>query len=175
MWEDLEARVATASDLDGLTDTACAALRERRTWLAGDCAAIAVWVPPDVEPLASKASLLAATFGERAASVERLFAQYEAARPSDRPHHYLTLLATHPDHRGSGLGMRLLRHTLACVDRERMPACLAVNDAEQEARYARVGFATIDSFLAGGEHRVATMWREPCGRPGAAARTVLSP
>jgi ribosomal protein S18 acetylase RimI-like enzyme len=30
-----------------------------------------------------------------------------AFHPREPPHYYLTLLGTHPDHRGKGIGMRL--------------------------------------------------------------------
>jgi GNAT superfamily N-acetyltransferase len=53
---------------------------------------------PLVEPL------LRDLVGARASAVMELLERFEKSHPRDRPHHYLSLLGTHPDSRGQGLG-----------------------------------------------------------------------
>ncbi len=38
--------------------------------------------------------------------------------PRSEPRYYLTLLGTHPDHRGRGIGMGLLARNLELIDSE---------------------------------------------------------
>ena len=90
------------------------------------------------------------------------FDRFEAAHPRDQPHYYLSLLGTHPEHRGRGLGMGLLAHTLALIDAERMPAYLESTNPANNERYERHGFVQVGEFsLPGDGPPVATMWRQP--------------
>jgi GNAT superfamily N-acetyltransferase len=95
-----------------------------------------------------------------------LLDRFEAAHPRDRPHYYLSLLGTHPDHRGRGVGMGLLAADLARIDEERAPAYLESSNPANDARYERLGFASVGSFTTpDGAHSVTTMWREPAVAP----------
>ncbi|MEA2385919.1 MAG: hypothetical protein QOJ22_93 [Thermoleophilaceae bacterium] len=191
------ARVATESDLDSLTHMVGlafrddplwrwaipdqpkverwwrfligSALRYPCTWIAGDYAAGAVWIPPGgiewteeederVEPL------LKELIGPRAALVMELIERFGDTHPQDRPHYYLSILGTHPEHRGRGVGMALLEANLAKIDAEGMPAYLESSNPANDGRYESVGFKRTGAFSTpDAQHTVSTMWREPGG------------
>lgn len=133
----------------------------------GDYAAAAVWIPPGGRELtaaeeASLGPLLEDRIGSRAAEVLALFERMERAHPDEPPHYYLSLLGTHPDQRGKGLGMSLLADNLAEIDSEGMPAYLESSNRDNDARYERLGFARVGEFeRPDGQLTCATMWREP--------------
>src|SRR5262249_16405692 len=100
--------------------------------------------------------------GARAGDVLGLFDRFEESHPHEPPHYYLTFLGTHPDQRGKGIGMELLRANLAEVDAERAPAYLESSNSANEPRYESVGFDRTGSFTTPDDAReVVTMWREP--------------
>lgn len=188
-------RIATDADLDALTATLTAAfqadplwgswafpdardlavwwrfyivnaLRYRRVWVRGDCAAVSVWIPPggtelsetdekEVEPLLER------LVGPRAPEIMRLVERFEASHPEEPPHYYLSLLGTHPDHRGRGLGMGLLAENLAGTDAEGIPTYLESTNPGNNPRYERLGFRRVGEFTTpDGERTVTTMWRD---------------
>jgi GNAT superfamily N-acetyltransferase len=142
------------------------ALRYPFVFVAGDYAAASVWIPPGGSELTEHEEellgpLLEELAGAHAPAVMDLFERFEAAHPRDRPHYYLSLLGTHPEHRGQGLGMALLAENLASIDKEGMPAYLESSNPENVSRYERLGFAQIGEFSTSDASRtVATMWRE---------------
>jgi predicted N-acetyltransferase YhbS len=78
------------------------------------------------------------------------------------PHYYLSLLGTHPDRQGAGIGMRLLRENLAQMDREGVPAYLESSNPANLGRYQSVGFVPVGTFqLPDDGPELTTMWREP--------------
>jgi GNAT superfamily N-acetyltransferase len=143
------------------------ALRYGWVWTIDDYAAAAVWIPPGgveltPEEEARVEPLLAELAGSRAPEVLELMARFGSTHPKDPPHYYLSLLGTHPDHRGNGLGMALLAHNLATIDAERMPAYLESSNPANDARYERHGFRRIGAFTRPDEQlTVSTMWRDP--------------
>ena len=141
--------------------------RYRSVWVLGDYEAASVWIPPSGSELSDADQqrmepLLHELLGARAHEVIELLEQFEQSHPSDQPHYYLSLLGTHPEHRGRGVGMRLLAENLARIDEEEMPAYLESSNPANVERYERVGFKQIGSFSTpDGRHAVTTMWREP--------------
>jgi ribosomal protein S18 acetylase RimI-like enzyme len=100
--------------------------------------------------------------GPRAAEVMELDERFEAVHPHERPHYYLPLLGTHPDHRGRGLGMRLLAHNLAQFDAEGVPTYLESTDSANDHRYEGLGFVKVGEIpTPDGSHTAALMWRDP--------------
>ena len=89
-----------------------------------------------------------------------LLARFDAAHPREEAHYYLSLLGTHPRHRGRGIGMWLLAHDLEFVDAEHRPAYLESSNPANNDRYGRLGFEPVGAFsYPGGGPVVTTMWR----------------
>jgi GNAT superfamily N-acetyltransferase len=71
-----------------------------------------------------------------------------------------SLLASHPDHRGQGIGQRLLAEDLARWDAEHLPAHLESTNPANDHRYERAGFRRIGGFHAVlDDAPISTMWR----------------
>jgi GNAT superfamily N-acetyltransferase len=142
------------------------ALRYPWVWVAGDYAAASVWIPPGGIELteaeeASLAPRLDELVGSRASEVLSLFERLDRTHPDEPPHYYLSLLGTHPDHRGKGMGMGLLAENLAILDSEGMPAYLESSNPENDPRYERLGFVRAGEFQRpDGGLTCSTMWRE---------------
>jgi GNAT superfamily N-acetyltransferase len=134
--------------------------------LLPDGAAISVWIPPggtemSDEQEAEVATQLVRILGPKgAADFHALTDRFEATHPRETPHAYLSLLATHPDHRGQGLGMALLAEDLVRLDAEHLPAYLESTNPANDRRYMGVGFEPVGAFRTIDEQRVITrMWR----------------
>ncbi len=136
-------------------------------WTTDQATAVAVWTPPGKNELSDKAEaklepFLTAELETHAEPVLQVFESFESAYPKDQGFYYLSLLGTHPDHRGRGLGMSLLAANLAQIDAESMPAYLESSNPANNARYERLGFKPHTEFSTPeGRHTVTTMWREP--------------
>ena len=144
-----------------------AVMRFGWTHVTPGCEAAAVWVPPgepELTPEQEQAFVehLVALVGEaRAAVILDAFERLDQAHPHEPEHYYLSLLGTHAEHRGRGLGMGLLAATLELVDREGMPAYLESTNNDNDRRYARLGFEPFGVVELPNGHRITTMWREP--------------
>ena len=91
-----------------------------------------------------------------------LLDRFEANNPRHAPHYYLSLLGTHPDHRGGAKGMGLLAANLAQIDESGSPAYLESSNRANDHRYERLGFVQVGQFAAPcGGPTVACMWRDP--------------
>ncbi len=140
------------------------------SWMTDDGGAAAIWIPagrPEMTPEDEEKvePLFRARVGAHADDVLTLLERFEASHPRQTPHHYLSLLGTHPDHRGQGKGMALLTANLAQLDELGMPAYLESSNRANDHRYERHGFVQVGEFAApGGEPTLACMWRDPgCG------------
>jgi GNAT superfamily N-acetyltransferase len=135
-------------------------------WMTEDGGAAALWLPPgkpelNEEDEARMEPLLRQLVGSRADDVLVLLERFEANHPSDPPHYYLSLLGTHPDHRGRGKGMSLLAANLAWIDGQGFPTYLESSNPANDHRYERLGFVKRGEFAApGGGPTVAGMWRD---------------
>jgi GNAT superfamily N-acetyltransferase len=131
------------------------------------CEAVAAWYAPEGTATSESEQLelvarARALLGSHAEVFLRGCELLETAHPQNRPHYYLSLLGTHDDHRGNGLGMSLLRENLAMLDAAGMPAYLESTNPKNLTRYERLGFRRIGAldFPVTGP-RVDLMWREP--------------
>ena len=142
------------------------ALRYPWVWITSGCAAASVWIPPGASELTEQEEarvepMLEDLLGTRSGEAIELLERFDASHPRGEPHYYLSLLGTHPDHRGRGLGMGLLAENLARIDEEGMAAYLESSNPDNVARYESVGFRRVGEFSTpDGSHTVATMWRE---------------
>ena len=147
------------------------ALRHCSVRVTPGCEAVASWIPPGRRELTDDEirlrRLAHELLGDHAGVFLRGTDLFTASHPLDRPHYYLSLLGTHVDHRGKGLGMELLQENLAAIDAEGMPAYLESTNPANLFRYERLGFVRIGAFtLPGGGPTVDTMWRaalKACG------------
>lgn len=136
-------------------------------WMAEDGGAAALWIPPGEPELSEEDEarvepLLRELIGSHADDVLTLLDGFDANHPRHTPHYYLSLLGTHPDHRGHGKGMGLLAANLAHIDEVGMPAYLESSNRANDHRYERLGFGQVGEFGApAGGPTVACMWRDP--------------
>jgi GNAT superfamily N-acetyltransferase len=145
-----------------------AAIDNQSALVTGPAAeAASIWVPPGADEMreedeARVEPLLRELLGdEQAERVLVLNEGFEAHHPEGH-FHYLSLLGTHPDHRGGGIGMKLLADRLAQLDELAEPALLESTNPANHERYGRQGFRPIDEWHAPeGGPPVAVMWRDP--------------
>jgi GNAT superfamily N-acetyltransferase len=143
------------------------ALRHGAAWMTEDGGAASVWVPPGKPELSDEDEakvepLLRELVGSHADDVLVLLERFESCHPRHAPHFYLSLLGTHPDHRGHGKGMRLLAANLLQSDELGTPAYLESSNRANDHRYERLGFVKVGEFAApSGGPRVSCMWRDP--------------
>jgi GNAT superfamily N-acetyltransferase len=152
------------------------ALPYGRVWMTEDGGAASVWIPPGQPELSEEDEaqvepLLRELVGSHADDVLVLLDRFDASHPHDAPHYYLSLLGTHPDHRGRGKGMGLLAANLAEIDEQGVPVYLESSNRANDHRYERLGFVQVGEFAApSGGPTVACMWRDP----GSHARSVVT-
>jgi GNAT superfamily N-acetyltransferase len=136
-------------------------------WMTEDDGAASLWIPPGRPELSAEDDaryepMVRDMLGEHADDVLTLVDRFEENHPREEPHYYLSLLGTHPGHRGQGKGMGLLAANLAEIDAEAMPAYLESSNRANDHRYERLGFVHTGEFAApGGQPTVACMWRDP--------------
>ena len=147
---------------------AAAGVDQESVWLADDGAALAVWVPPGgvelpPEELVHLETFNAATLGPQgAAEMAELYERFEANHPAEPAHAYLSLLATHPDHRGKGVGQALLRENLREWDALGVATYLESTNPANDHRYVRAGYHPVGRFEAVRDGApITTMWRSP--------------
>lgn len=142
------------------------ALRYRWVWVWNEGEAASVWIPPGGTEMSAEQEeafgmLAISRLGDDAAAhMAQVMATFDANHPHAEPHYYLSLLGTHPAHRGKGAGMSLLADNLARIDRAGMPAYLESSNPANNHRYARLGFEPVGQFqLPEDGPMVTTMWR----------------
>jgi GNAT superfamily N-acetyltransferase len=134
--------------------------------MAEDGGAVSVWVPPNGSELSDDGAaelermIEAVLDASSVDAMRELYRRFEASRGGRPAHYYLSLLATHPDHRGRGVGQRLLAEDLALWDAEGMPAYLESTNSLNDHRYERAGFRADGGFSAVLDDTwITAMWR----------------
>jgi GNAT superfamily N-acetyltransferase len=136
-------------------------------WMTDDGGAASLWIPPGEPELSDEDNarvepLVRELAGPHADAVLMLLERFDANHPRDVTHYYLSLLGTHPDHRGQGKGMGLLAANLAAIDELGLPTYLESSNRANDHRYQRLGFVQVGEFAApGGAPTVGCMWRDP--------------
>jgi GNAT superfamily N-acetyltransferase len=114
---------------------------------------------------ALEALIIKSLDADRVTALHELYQRFDTSHKSTpRQHAYLSLLATHPDHRGRGVGQALLAADLSEWDALGIPTYLESTNPTNDHRYARAGYAPIGGFdvvLDGA--RVTSMWRNVAG------------
>ena len=135
-------------------------------WATDECGSVALWAPPGHKDLAEddEAELVRLVVeligGDHGDTVLETLARFDAAHPRDLPHYYLSIVATHDDYRGHGIGEAMLAENLKLVDAEHMPAYLESSNPLNVKRYMRLGFEPIgEIFVPDGRPAITTMWR----------------
>jgi GNAT superfamily N-acetyltransferase len=147
----------------------CAAAALRYGWVrvTDGVEAVALWIPPgEPEMPAAEAERLPALIEEAcgpesAPRVSALMEAFERTHPTEPPHFYLSLLGTHPDHAGHGLGTGLLAACLEEIDAAGAPAYLESSNAANVPRYERLGFGVLSEIELLPGIPATQMWRQP--------------
>ncbi len=140
-----------------------------RQWDSG--AAVSVWIPPNESDLTpeleerSQALLASSLDAEGTTAINTLFQRFATSRSgTPEPHAYLSLLATHREYRGRGIGQALLAADLREWDALGIPTYLESSNPANDHRYVRAGFTPIGGFDAVlDDARVTAMWRPVAG------------
>ncbi|MGV9263763.1 GNAT family N-acetyltransferase [Kitasatospora sp. NPDC003701] len=162
-FPDRERRAAQASAMWRLFATS--ALRYPWTLVTPNVESAALWIPPggtDLSPEEQETFeefMLGVTDRATTDGLLDILGLLEEAHPKGEPHFFLSLLATHGDHRGHGLGMGLLAENLARIDALGGAAYLESCNPANNERYERAGFSELDRVTVPSGHVVSTMWR----------------
>lgn len=121
-----------------------AKLERGRVFAAADFSVAALWLPPGEK---ADGDVIGALIGEtvspeRAAVGAEVGEQMGAFHP-DAPHWYLSMIGVDPACQGRGLGSAMLKHTLALIDAEGLPAYLESSNPKNTPLYERFGFSVI--------------------------------
>jgi GNAT superfamily N-acetyltransferase len=132
----------------------------RAVWRLGDFDAVAMWMPPGVEPDgdAIEALLTTTVASAKQSDTFAVLEQMDAAHPK-YPHWYLPWLGVLPKDRGKGLGSRILAQCLEIVDATHLPAYLETPNPRTLPLYERHGFEPIGGAQSGECPPIAFMAR----------------
>ena len=140
-------------------------------WVAGDGAAVAVWMPPveagdETGGPAGGDNLPAdlereALIGDRLPQAREAEALVGARRPRE-PHWHLAALGVRPDRQGEGLGSLVLGPVLERCDEEGIPAYTETSARRNIGFYHRHGFGVVGELkVPDGGPLVWLMRRDP--------------
>jgi ribosomal protein S18 acetylase RimI-like enzyme len=131
-------------------------------WRLGDFAAVALWLPPGVEPgsEATVALFQATVDSHKFDDLLSVFGQMEAVHPAT-PHWYLPWFGVDCALQGQGFGSRLIAPCLEMVDREHLPAYLDSTNPRNVSFYERQGFEVTGRWQAGSSPPIISMLRQP--------------
>ncbi len=136
--------------------------------------AVALWIPPgfpEMPPADEERMpgvIAEACEQEPAARVKEMLDAFDRNHPHEPPHYYLSLLATHPDHAGKGLGVGLVADNLDEMDAADPPAAAFLESSNplNVARYERLGFRPTHEVELVAGLTGTQMWRAPRGVGG---------
>jgi GNAT superfamily N-acetyltransferase len=144
--------------------------------LCGNGAAVACWYSigdgplPELPDYGRRLAEITAAFQPRFAALDQAMHDHH---PYDQPHHYLALLAVHPDEQHRGLGSALLAHEHAELDATETSAYLEATGPRNRRLYARNGYRPRSIFhLANDGPPLYPMWRPPAASTRAARVTA---
>lgn len=127
-----------------------------------DCQAVALWWPvsdylnmdiPDYDERLAKVT------GDAIGRFVMMDLAMQSHHPQFRPHHYLSHIAVHPERQREGLASALLRHRLAELDQQGVPASLEATGIRTRAIYEHFGFRLTYPIDIPNGPTVYPMWR----------------
>lgn len=132
--------------------------------IANDGQAVALWLPPGVEPdgdamMALLPDLVPADHQEDMFGV---FEGMDSYHPHEE-HWYLPLIAADPAYLGRGLGGALMKHACAMIDGDGKPAYLESSNPRNISLYERHGFEVMGEIRSGKAPLVTPMYRPARG------------
>jgi GNAT superfamily N-acetyltransferase len=138
-----------------------AAFAAETVWRLDDFAAVALWMPPGVEPdgEATLAHLQASVDPSRIDDLFAVFDQMDAAHPTNRLW-YLPWFGVDIALHGQGLGSELMRACLEIVDRDHLPAYLDSTNPRNISFYQRHGFSVTGEWRSGTCPPIVSMLRD---------------
>jgi GNAT superfamily N-acetyltransferase len=127
-----------------------------------DFAAVALWLPPGVEPdEATFEELIVDSVDDQILpDLNVVLRQMGELQPRSE-HWYLPLIGVDPIAQGQGLGSTLLRYGLAMCDDAGLPAYLEATGPRNRVLYERLGFRVVELIQAGSSPPMWAMFREP--------------
>lgn len=125
-------------------------------------AAVALWLPPGVEPdeEAMIGLMQRAVLESFLADAFAVFEQMSNFHPQE-PHWYLPLIGVDPACQGAGHGTELMRHALRRCDADHKPAYLESSNPRNIPFYERLGFERLGVIQAGTSPQIVPMLRKP--------------
>ena len=128
----------------------------------GDFAAVALWLPPGVEPEVEKMRrLFAETVPAEILSTYLAQSERISAHHPSEPHWYLPLIGVDAGHQGKGYGTALMAYGLAVCDREQKLAYLESTNRANLSLYERLGFRLLAEVRIGDSPSKFAMLRDP--------------
>ncbi|MHA7819438.1 MAG: GNAT family N-acetyltransferase [Erythrobacter sp.] len=129
-------------------------------WSANDGEAVALWLPPGIEPDGERMMKLSLANipPERLEELAGFMGQMEQFHPEEQ-HWYLPIIGCDPMYLGRGLGAALMKAALERVDAEGMPAYLESSNPRNVSLYERHGFEVIGEIQHGTSPVMLPMYR----------------
>ena len=126
------------------------------------CPAVALWLPPGVEPdEEALIGLIQRTVTESLlGDALAIFEQMSGFHPAE-PHWYLPLIGVDPARQGAGYGTELMKHSLQRCDTDRKLAYLESSNPRNTPFYERLGFERLGVIQAGTFPQIVPMSRKP--------------
>lgn len=137
------------------------ALEHGTAYALDDFSAAAFWLPPGVGPDEALMGALMehAVPDNRRGDLLGVVEQMGQYHPHEA-HWYLAVLGVDVSRQGKGLGSILMKHALARVDREHLPAYLESSNPRNISFYERHGFEAIGRIQSGTSPTVTPMLRQ---------------
>jgi ribosomal protein S18 acetylase RimI-like enzyme len=128
----------------------------------GGCPAVALWLPPSVQPDEQAiGELVQQTVSEDLrGDMFAFFEQMGRFHPAE-PHWYLPLIGVDPVRQGEGRGAELMKQRLARCDSDHMLAYLEATNSRNLSLYERLGFERLGTIQAGSSPSMYPMARKP--------------
>ena len=129
-------------------------------WTANNGQAIALWLPPGIEPDSEgmEAALGAAVPEDRLEDMGGVFEGMAQYHPHEE-HWYLPIIGADPAYLGRGLGGALMKHACARIDEDGLPAYLESSNPRNISLYERHGFEVMGEIRSGKAPVVTPMYR----------------